>query len=1230
MMMIDENGVLHTELKTAFKENLSGGDNNDYVNVNCSKRKREKASSVISGVATKMKEDEDEKGVKAKEGEEESDKTRKSKGLKGALKSDGLKKCSEGYANIDLTLEETPDLEFLLYPDPEFNDFDKDRNAERFNAGQIWAAYDYHNVMPRFYALIKRVSSPGFNVHITWLEPKPSDMNELKWLSADLPFSCGEFKYGYSERTVNRFMFSHEVSWGKGSGGTFLIYPRMGETWALFKNWNIKWSSNPAVHRQSEYDYVEILYDYDGDVGVDVALLSKVNGFVSVFFRMDKVGRKTFHIPPGELLRFSHMIPSYKMEGNGRGFPNGSFELDPAALPLIDSMVEGDSDMQMMIDESDDLQSELGTDFSKERNIRRFSCHKQQVSYKKSLSRDDDGYVNVSPLKIEKAKTSNVMSDVASSMKDDEKGVKQKEGVPNRDNAKKSKELKEPVKMDGLKKGFEGNASIDSRLEEALRAMRVAEKKMQSKEFVVAQKIALKAQRLYPNVENISQLLMVCHVHCSAAQKLSGDEMDWYGILQLEETADEATIKKQYRKFVLQLHPDRNKLAGAEIAFKLIAEARSILLDKDQRLLHNVRRKYLKSRKPATFVPNHKANWTSNVVPNNSRSNLFGLNAQKQQPRETFWTVCPYCAVRYQFCKDVINKSFRCHSCQKSFLACDLNAPNSKSVFPTQKGSTHKGKAQVCPNFGTGNLNAELVHRARKSEEPKEPVNVDGLKKSSESSANTDSSLEEMSYEEFYKYCDPDFNDFEMERKAECFAVGQVWAAYDIFNAMPRFYAQIRRVSSPKFSVHLTWLEPEPADENESKWHYSGMPFSCGKFKYGESLTTDDCRMFCHIVSCEKGSRMNTFVIYPRKGETWALFKNWDFSWSCDPAAHRQCEYEYVEVLSDYAADVGIHVDVLSKVNGFVSIFCQMEMVGKKTFLVPPRELLRFSHMIPSYKMKGNEKGVPIGSFELDPAALPPIKPMTVDGSDLRMRHSVLQHDSSTIPSAPSLEQVEIPDTEFYNFDFDKAKHKFEVGQIWALYCVEDSLPKYYGQIKKIDFRPSFKLHIKWLASVSSSNIIRWSDKDMPVSCGRFKVVDVEAEVYDSVTSFSHPVKAELTGRRNEYDILPRKGEIWALYRNWNPNLHCSDLKNCEYEVVEVLSATVLLINALSLERVDGFTSVFKARVVGGSTLWSIPQADFFKFSHQVPAFRLTEERGGKLRGFFELDTAALPIHYFR
>ena len=68
--------------------------------------------------------------------------------------------------------------------------------------------------------------------------------------------------------------------------------------------------------------------------------------------------------------------------------------------------------------------------------------------------------------------------------------------------------------------------------EEALRAKELAEKKMQNKDFIGARKFALKAQQLYPELENITQMLIVCDVHCSAKHKLFNNQMNWYKILQ--------------------------------------------------------------------------------------------------------------------------------------------------------------------------------------------------------------------------------------------------------------------------------------------------------------------------------------------------------------------------------------------------------------------------------------------------------------------------------------------------------------------------------------------------------------------------------------------------------------------------------------------------------------------------------------------------------------------------
>nr|VDD05889.1 unnamed protein product [Brassica oleracea] len=115
--------------------------------------------------------------------------------------------------------------------------------------------------------------------------------------------------------------------------------------------------------------------------------------------------------------------------------------------------------------------------------------------------------------------------------------------------------------------------------DEALRAKRVSRRFDENSDFIAARKLALKANKMDPTLENITHMTMVCDVHCAATEK----ELDWYGILQVDMNTDDIVIKKQYRRLALLLHPDKNKLPGAESAFKLIGEAQSILLDKAKR-----------------------------------------------------------------------------------------------------------------------------------------------------------------------------------------------------------------------------------------------------------------------------------------------------------------------------------------------------------------------------------------------------------------------------------------------------------------------------------------------------------------------------------------------------------------------------------------------------------------------------------------------------------------------
>ncbi|CAK9133355.1 unnamed protein product [Ilex paraguariensis] len=100
---------------------------------------------------------------------------------------------------------------------------------------------------------------------------------------------------------------------------------------------------------------------------------------------------------------------------------------------------------------------------------------------------------------------------------------------------------------------------METTKEEALRAKENAEKLFAVKNFCGAKDYALKAQKLCPELESISQMVATFEIYTASEVKING-EIDFYSILGLEPSADKAMLKKQYRKMAVLLHPDRTKL----------------------------------------------------------------------------------------------------------------------------------------------------------------------------------------------------------------------------------------------------------------------------------------------------------------------------------------------------------------------------------------------------------------------------------------------------------------------------------------------------------------------------------------------------------------------------------------------------------------------------------------------------------------------------------------------
>lgn len=220
---------------------------------------------------------------------------------------------------------------------------------------------------------------------------------------------------------------------------------------------------------------------------------------------------------------------------------------------------------------------------------------------------------------------------------------------------------------------------------------------------------------------------------------------------------------------------------------------------------------------------------------------------------------------------------------------------------------------------------------------------------------------------------DPDFHDFYKDRTVRSFGENQVWAAYDGDDEMPRHYAMIHRVISMNpFRLQVSWLYPninsgEPGPLN---WVASGFSKSCGHFRLGKREIYNSINYFSQKVSWKKGND-GAICIYPKKGEVWAIYRNWSPSWNDLIADDVKHKFDMVEVLEDFVEERGVTVIPLVKVAGFKAVF-HHHLNEKEIKIIPRKEMLRFSHQVPSHVLTGEEApNAPKGCRVLDPAATP-------------------------------------------------------------------------------------------------------------------------------------------------------------------------------------------------------------------------------------------------------------------
>ncbi|GJN25305.1 hypothetical protein PR202_gb13116 [Eleusine coracana subsp. coracana] len=180
-------------------------------------------------------------------------------------------------------------------------------------------------------------------------------------------------------------------------------------------------------------------------------------------------------------------------------------------------------------------------------------------------------------------------------------------------------------------------------------------------------------------------------------------------------------------------------------------------------------------------------------------------------------------------------------------------------------------------------------------------------------------------------------------------------------------------------------------------------------------------------------------------------------------------------------------------------------------------------------------------------------------------------------------EYLSFQDTDIFDFEKFKDANLFAIGQIWTLYDNLDGMPRLYAGI--VHFNPSnLNVYLSWLEPDSANEEEeQWIEKELAVACGNFFLGNTKDVVQDR-SMFSHLVSCV-------------KGEI----------------KSCTSD-----STTFAF-----LTKVDGHVAVFMPDK--RKTMLEIPRKENLRFSHRILSFCLTEEDGGKLCGFYELDPAAIP-----
>lgn len=215
---------------------------------------------------------------------------------------------------------------------------------------------------------------------------------------------------------------------------------------------------------------------------------------------------------------------------------------------------------------------------------------------------------------------------------------------------------------------------------------------------------------------------------------------------------------------------------------------------------------------------------------------------------------------------------------------------------------------------------------------------------------------------------------------------------------------------------------------------------------------------------------------------------------------------------------------------------------------------------------------------------------------------------------------ISVPDSDFYDFDKDRTENCFDTNQIWATYDDENGMPRFYARIVRVVSLDPFKVQMNWI----EPKLNKYQ------TCGEFTVGKVISSYL--LNMYSHLMKWEKSPK-GIFTIVPRKSDVWALYREWDSSWDDNTPAETrhKYEIVEVLTdfSEELGVSVVPLVKVPCFRNLFRKQHLASQPCdeWVVPKAELLRFSHQIPARRITKEDSPNIpEGCWELDPAATPL----